>query len=69
MAVMKMMAGTDKTDDQLKSKDFASLANLPTSLRCAYVEYSVNANPTKEQGAIDCYAYLEYYSKNNHSLT
>lgn len=59
--LLKMMAGINKSDDEITPEDFASLANLSPKLRDAFVEYTLGNG--KEQGAIDCYAYLEYYSK------
>lgn len=64
MAILKMMAGTSKSDDDISPSDFNALEKLSPSLRSAFVEYTIGNKSDKEQGAIDCYAYLGYYSKN-----
>ncbi len=64
MAILKMMADTSKSDDDISPSDFNALEKLSPSLRSAFVEYTIGNKSDKEQGAIDCYAYLEYYSKN-----
>lgn len=63
IAILKMMAGTSKSDDDITPNDFNALEKLSPILRSAYVEYTIGNKSDKEQGAIDCYAYLEYYSK------
>lgn len=62
VGILKMMAGTEKTNDELTKDDFASLNICSVKYKDAYVELTLGKG--KEQGEIDCYAYLKYHATN-----
>lgn len=60
VGIFKMMAGTEKSNEQLTKDDFSSLNICKSSFRDSIVEMTYGKG--REEGEIDCYAFLKYHA-------